>query len=158
MNPADPLAQLHPLREPALVGWWPLAPGWWVLIALAVGLLLAALWWLLQRYRTNAYRRQGRAQLAELYQDYAEHGDSAAFATATNALLKSVALQVFPREQVAACSGQQWLDLLNGSVPGAECFPDDFTAAIYRGDTAGLDAKALNSAAGKWIARHQVPA
>ena len=32
MNPQDPLAALHPLRTPEPIGWWPLAPGWWVLL------------------------------------------------------------------------------------------------------------------------------
>jgi hypothetical protein len=158
MNPADPLTRLHPLREPEMIGWWPPAPGWWLLLAIALVLVLGILVMLWRRYRGNAYRRQARAQLSELYAAYNETGDTAAFAAATNALLKSVALQVFPREQVAACSGPAWLALLNDSVPGAHCFTDDFSAAVYRGDAATLDAAALHAAAGQWIARHRVNA
>ena len=56
MNPAEiPIRDLH-LPEP--VGWWPLAPGWWLLITIAVlgigWLLLRAL----RRYRRGQARRQ----------------------------------------------------------------------------------------------------
>ena len=158
MTPTNPLAQLHPLREPQLIGWWPPAPGWWLLLAITAGLLLVVLLLLWRSYRSNAYRRCGRAQLAGLYADYQRSGDAIAFAVATNALLKSVALKVFPRQQIAACSGPEWLALLNGSIPGGDCFPEDFTAAVYRGDAAAVDAAALNAAAARGIARHRVVA
>ena len=45
MDPTSLLDQLAPLRVPDPVGWWPLAPGWWLVIMLAcVGLLLLARW------------------------------------------------------------------------------------------------------------------
>ena len=49
MNPEDPLSL--PLRDialPAEIGWWPLAPGWWVLVTI-VALALAV--WRIWRWR-----------------------------------------------------------------------------------------------------------
>jgi len=53
MSPAElPLRDIH-LPEP--VGWWPPAPGWWALLALA--LAGAAAWgWLAWRRRTRVRR------------------------------------------------------------------------------------------------------
>ena len=62
MNPQDPLAALHPLREPVAIGWWPPAPGWWLLAGLVLAALLALAWYALRRYRANAYRRQALAR------------------------------------------------------------------------------------------------
>ncbi|NQY04093.1 MAG: DUF4381 family protein [Halieaceae bacterium] len=51
MNPqSDPLAALHPLREPAAIALWPPAPGWWLLALLLMVLLIAAALWLRRRY------------------------------------------------------------------------------------------------------------
>ena len=75
MNPQDPLAALHPLREPLPVGWWPPAPGWWLLAALVLVALLALAWFALRRYRANAYRRQALARLRELATGYQQQAD-----------------------------------------------------------------------------------
>ncbi|MGL4564148.1 MAG: DUF4381 family protein, partial [Halioglobus sp.] len=91
MNPQDPLAQLHPLREPLPIGWWPPAPGWWLLAVLLLVLLVALAWYLLRRYRARTYRRVALAQLARLHAAYRQNGDALQFIAQTNALLKSVA-------------------------------------------------------------------
>ena len=38
------LAQLYDIRDLDPVSWWPLAPGWWVLIVLALFAAAAAYW------------------------------------------------------------------------------------------------------------------
>jgi len=38
MNP-DPLAPLRPLHLPDQIGWWPPAPGWWLLAGVAAVVL-----------------------------------------------------------------------------------------------------------------------
>ena len=73
MNPQDPLANLHPLREPELIGWWPLAPGWWILIVIALLCLGALIYLLIRRSRRNAYRRLALSQLQNLHAKYEEH-------------------------------------------------------------------------------------
>ena len=34
MNPEQLLEQLEPLRAPSTIGFFPLAPGWWLVVAL----------------------------------------------------------------------------------------------------------------------------
>ena len=55
---ANPLDQLRDIHLPEAIGWWPLAPGWWLLIILVcLGLItLARLF--LRRRQASAYRRQ----------------------------------------------------------------------------------------------------
>ena len=66
MNPEMMLSQLAPLREPAAISWWPLAPGWWIVLALSVALLLGLVLWLRKRRLRTAYRRIALATLDEL--------------------------------------------------------------------------------------------
>jgi len=154
---SDPLAQLHPLREPAAIGAWPPAPGWWIL----AGLLLAAigvalfLWW--RHYRRQAYRRQGLARLGELRAAVDASGDTAAYAQGVNALLKAVALQRFPRKDVAAANGEQWLAFLRDSTQEQWDVPAALADAPYRPQP-DIDIQALHRGAAHWIQAHKVPA
>ena len=158
MNPQDPLAQLHPLREPELIGWWPLAPGWWLLLAL-LALALAGLgWYLLRRYRADAYRRQGLRQLAVIFSDYEASQDTRRYLQEVNALLKSVALRSYNRREVASATGTPWVEFLNRSCRGGAGFDNGFARALYSTDPAGLDITALHSSARRWITRHGVTA
>jgi hypothetical protein len=156
VNPADPLAQLHPLREPAAIGWWPPAPGWWLLLALVALLGLLALWLSLKRYRANAYRRQALSQLQRLYEAYREGADKSVFLAQTNALLKAVALQAYPRRAVAASSGEAWFRFLNSQLADTDQFPPEFMLAAYRKDCPEIDAERLNHVARCWIKCHEV--
>ena len=46
MNGQDPLAQLRDIHLPDTGGFWPPAPGWWLLALLSLtALALAVLWW-----------------------------------------------------------------------------------------------------------------
>ena len=156
MNPQDPLANLHPLREPLAVSWWPPAPGWWLLLALGIGCGVALTLFLVRRYRRNRYRRQALQRLAQVRKNYLSDGDAAQFATQTNALLKAVALRAYPRREVAGSSGQQWLAFLRRQGAAAAPFPEQFALGLYRGDFPDTEVTALHAAAQHWIRRHEV--
>ena len=153
---SDPLAKLHPLREPAAVGAWPPAPGWWILafLLLAAAAVALFLWW--RHYRRQAYRRQGLHQLQALRAQLESGGDSAAYAQSVNALLKAVALRAFPQRQVASASGDQWLAFLRDTGGKDWQAPEALADAPYRPEpTVPVDD--LHSAAASWIRQHQVP-
>ena len=132
MNPQDPLAGLHPLREPELIGWWPLAPGWWLLIVLILTAMAVVAFIYYRRYQADTYRRLAEGKLRTLHNTWLGNNDSKAFIAETNALLKSVALRAFPQKEVAAKNGDEWVKFLNQTLSGSvnqERFPDDFAAA-----------------------------
>ncbi len=154
MNPGDPLARLQPLRQPEPIGWWPPAPGWWILGALLAALLAFALYRLWRRHRRNAYRRQALRQLAALRQSAA--GD-AEFVTALNALLKSTALAAYPRRDIAAEHGMRWCSFLNDSLEPAQHFSAAFAEAAYNGGRGVTDREQLAHSAECWIKQHRGP-
>jgi hypothetical protein len=111
MDPEQlPLRDLH---LPAAISWWPLAPGWWVVIALAA----AGLFVLLRRYlRTRARgaaRRYALKQLKELTAEFEQHRDAVAFSRAVSALLRRTMLAYAPRQEVAGLTGDEWLAWLD---------------------------------------------
>jgi hypothetical protein len=154
----DPLAALHPLREPEAITWWPLAAGWWLLAVIAVAALTFLLIFLYRSYRARAYRRTGAVHLSQLYADYEQHRDTTQFVSQGNALLKSVALNAFPADRVAASHGENWMQFLNDSTTGREEFDLAIGTAIYQPKGAQVDAESFHRAAQHWIRHHRVTA
>ncbi|MEH6634487.1 MAG: DUF4381 domain-containing protein [Halioglobus sp.] len=156
MNPQDPLANLHPLREPDLLGWWPMAPGWWLLIVITALCLVMLLAVAVKRYRAKAYRRQAVTQLQVLRETYLADQDASQYIAAANALLKSVALRSYPRREIAASSGEQWLQFLNSSTKNTGEFDAGFVTAAYKKDCPAMDMERLHQSAQTWIKQHKV--
>ena len=90
MNPQDiPLRGLH---LPDAIGWWPLAPGWWALIAVAlVAAILLVRAWRAHRLHSAA-RRKALRQLEECRSAYAFHGDPVVLGAEVSELLRRAML------------------------------------------------------------------
>lgn len=146
--PATSLDRLHDLVLPPVVPWWPLAPGWYVVIAL---LLVAATWMALRvwkHWQSNAYRREAARELASLE-------SSAAIAE----LLRRTALAIAPRSEIAEMTGASWLDWLAHQC--SETMPDtvrtQLTAGVYGRAVASNELSTLRNYAARWIALHHSP-
>ncbi len=111
MSPEQiPLRDLH---LPEAISWWPLAPGWWVVIGIAlvgIGFLIRA--WLRTRAHSAA-RRYALRQLDAIVQQYDEHKDPIAFGAKLSELLRRTMLAYAPRLDVAGLTGDEWLRWLD---------------------------------------------
>lgn len=115
MNPEE--IPLRELQLPELTGWWPLAPGWWVLIAIAVLGLLWLLYRAVRRFKANAPRRLALRQL-DLIQGNFERGENAVLVgRSLSSLLRRAMLAYAPRSEVAGLSGEAWLRWLDYGLP-----------------------------------------
>ena len=87
--PAGPdLRDIHLPPEPS---WWPLAPGWWVLVVLLLAALLLGAW-LWRRHRRVLWRReQVLLELDALAHRHQRDGDQSALANGLHQLLRRVA-------------------------------------------------------------------
>ena len=148
MNPEMMLSQLAPLREPAAIGWWPLAPGWWIVLALSVALLAGLVLWLRKRRLQTAYRRIALKALDELRSREARQDE-------LNWLLKAAALRAYPQEQVAWLHGTAWQQFLASSCP--KVASDAFTEldTLYQREPSPVSGQ-LFDAAEHWIRQHEV--
>ena len=117
MDPTQlPLRGLH---LPEAIGWWPLAPGWWYLIFVAVGLTLGMLVRFLERRQIDGPRRFALRELAAYEADYVQHQNAVVLAKQVSELLRRVMLAYAPRDAVAGLTGAAWLQWLDKglSVP-----------------------------------------
>ncbi len=111
MDPtAIPIRDLH---LPAAIGWWPLAPGWWVVIAMAaVGLAFLIRKWL-RTYSRGSARRHALRQLDLYSRDYLSHLNGVLIGTQLSELLRRTMLAYSPRADVAGLTGEAWLNWLD---------------------------------------------
>ena len=105
-----------PLREihlPESVGWWPPAPGWWLLPVL-LALAFAAAWYGGHLYRRRKYSavNMARRELAEIRSRYAADRDAGRCVRSVSGLLRRVSISVFPRAESAGLTGADWLAFL----------------------------------------------
>ena len=111
---AIPLRDLH---LPEATGFWPLAPGWWLVIGIVLVLFAIWSWQLWMAYRDGALRRHALRQLDRLYAAYRQHGNAIAFGNEASELLRRTMLAYAPRRDVAGLTGQAWLDWLDDDLP-----------------------------------------
>ena len=112
--PATPLP-LRDIHLPEAVSWWPPAPGWWILLALAGTLLLLGWRWR-KHLRNTRLRRAGLRRLNRMHAEYQRTGDLQRLAQQLSALLRRIALSRFPRHEVAALTGDDWLAFLDDAL------------------------------------------
>lgn len=114
--PEAPLP-LRDLHLPGEVGWWPLAPGWWFLIVVAVAIASWAAWRGIRHWRHNAARRHALKLLNRYESEYLEHRDVVRLGKQVSELLRRGMLAYAPRAEVAGLTGEAWLEWLDRDLP-----------------------------------------
>ena len=117
INPQD-LSQLHDIHLPAPIGWWPLAPGWYLLAALTVLIGFSLFFMIHRAYSNGRAKRQALRELAQFEQQYQQDTNSQLASARLSELLKRVALAYYPRTQVAGLRGEAWIAFLNSTGKG----------------------------------------
>jgi len=121
--------QLRDVQLPADISWWPLAFGWWIIIAvILVGII--ALWVRLRnKYRQNRYRKLAISELEYTFALWQENQNTAGYLQSANNILKRCIVHIESahwanKRSYASLSGQRWLDVLhtlNQTPLSAQC-------------------------------------
>ena len=162
---ASALATLHDIVLPPAVSWWPLAPGWYVVIGLALLALIPLARHAARRHRARAYRREALREIDALQRRAATGAASADALAEVAALLRRVALHAAPRAEVAALAGQDWVEHLArmAGAPLAPAVADALLRAPYarrhgEGDAGAEVIAAAFATARRCVARHRAAA
>jgi hypothetical protein len=120
---------LRDIHLPPPVGWWPPAPGWWLAPLLAIALILV-LWIVWRRLIRNPFRKEVRRELAaiEASDDLAPQEKIGR----VSILLRRACLTLYPRQEVAGLTGQDWLERLD-CVLGGRQFRDGPGRCLIQG-------------------------
>ena len=120
MAKTDPLAQLKDIHLPEPISWWPLAPGWYVLLAFIICVTLGIVLYITKRQR-HALPKKHALKLLNTYKNqYQQNSNAPLISSQIAELLKRVALVYYPRAQVASMTGDDWLAFLNHTAKGVD--------------------------------------
>ncbi|WGL17281.1 DUF4381 domain-containing protein [Microbulbifer bruguierae] len=149
------LNQLKDIQEPAPIGWWPPAPGWWITAGIVISLVVAAAL-VIMRLRQIQHRKLYRTEGARLVNAV----DTAAprAVEEINTLLKRVAVVTFGRRRCAALTGRGWVDFLQetGQQPMPDTAARALTESLYTSlSPAESDVTALQQYAVEWVRSHR---
>lgn len=122
MDSANPLSQLADIHLPEPVGFWPPAPGWWILFFL----LCALLYWAARRYYANWKLQRARSfamrELDKCLETFRAASRNIApdgvaslklnLVSDINAVLRRVAMKNFGNENFASLGGAAWIAFL----------------------------------------------
>lgn len=148
-----------PLRDihlPDAVSWWPLGLGWWALLALAVFVLLVAVWWrskTASRRRRKRLVREARSELSRLDADYAVEDDATTLLRRISALIRRVGMTLDRRQSVAGLCAEEWGEWLRRSDVGNNLSEDALQLLVrgpYRRVPDG-DVASLIGDIGRWL-------
>ncbi|MEM7027138.1 MAG: DUF4381 domain-containing protein [Pseudomonadota bacterium] len=123
MTNVDDPASL-PLRDihlPDTVNWWPLAPGWWILLVLLTILFGFIYWWLYKRQKpTRAVIDIANEDFKQIKVAFTQHNNKSILAKDISEFIRRVCLSLFTRTDTASLTGDDWLAFLDQQMEQAE--------------------------------------
>lgn len=106
---SDLLNRMHDIVPAPPVSWWPPAPGWWVVLVVALVIAGVALWF----RRAPDWRAEALRELDKIEAEFRTSGDVTHGVAQISLLLRRVALVCRPRKVVASLTGDDWLRFLD---------------------------------------------
>ncbi|MDX1557128.1 MAG: DUF4381 domain-containing protein [Xanthomonadales bacterium] len=121
-DPANALAEvlkerlqdIHAVAEPS---WWPPAPGWWVLAAIALAAVVLGGVRLYRHLKVQLRRRRLLRELEQLEATFNPITRPADYLSAVNRLFRAIALRAFPGTGCARLEGQAWVAFIRSRLP-----------------------------------------
>ncbi|WP_018624272.1 DUF4381 domain-containing protein [Kangiella aquimarina] len=104
---AQLLEQLRDIHLPEGVSWWPLAIGWWIVIAIIITVIV-----LLIAKAIVSKRRQRFARYALIELDQVKRNADKDWLMQTHHIMRRASLCYFPKSQVAVMDNKHWVILL----------------------------------------------
>ena len=114
MNPQqqDPLAQLRDIHLAGEPSWWPLAPGWWIVIVLSLLALYFSWKWYVKAKTRRLPAKITLQKLESVFHQWQADNDDRQYLTQANTTIKQFCMHLFGRQQIASLHSDNWLDFL----------------------------------------------
>ncbi len=139
MTKEELLSQLKDIHLPFPISWWPLAPGWYILLGLTLIIVLLVILFAYRARKKKNFIKHLQAELTNIYQAHKDNAHE--YAQRLSPLLKRIALIRFSHRKVKHLHSQAWEAFLN-THSKSETFAQ-LTAASY-GPNVELDTKTLH--------------
>ncbi len=118
MQNTAPALELRDIHLPVEPGFWPLAPGWWLLIIVAVLMCYLMVRVFLKLRKTRQLNELMQNELNIINTAYENHQNKHQLASDISQLLKRFVMYVLKDNDAAALTGEKWITYLNEQVGG----------------------------------------
>jgi len=147
-----PIKDIH---LPELIGHWPPAIGWWLLLV-ALIMLVVLSWWAVKQITQKTPIKQAKQLLGDIERD---HDDDLHTLQQLSCWLRRVSISVSPRHDSAGLTGDAWLHYLDKDLddsPFTQGVGRHIIDAPFRQTTPdNVDMAALISLCKTWLARQK---
>lgn len=141
----QPALNLRDIHLPDPISWWPVAPGWWMILA---SLLLVIIVIFISRniYIKKQLNRDIRTELEQIKQQYQLTENKSQLAKSLSILLRRANISYYPKTDIAGLIGSEWLTYLDNTSSSSSAnnrFQSDtgkvLLSAPYLPDNASMD-------------------
>lgn len=113
VNIDQELNALADIHLPDQISWWPPAPGWWIVLILAIFIGYFSIRYINKKRRQNKFRKQAVVKLQQLNRFWQKQQNLIATASRLSALMRRIAMaNTNPgtqRSDIASLTDKQWL-------------------------------------------------
>jgi len=154
------LSQLKDIHLPEAITDWPIAYGWWLLLAFIIISVLTGLYFWQIKRKQEASKNSALQLLDRQYAQFKANDDALLFLQQSNQILKRFCLQKHPH--AASLSGSSWVNFLTARLPKENhkaLFNDSLKQAIGQGlyqQACQFDVHNLYQACSIWL-KHNKP-
>jgi len=161
MNEAQQKLLLEQLRDIHLsepISWWPLAIGWWFVIALLFALLSFSIYQLVRYVHRNRYRKQANHELEQCYRQWSLDQHAGNYISSANEILRRSVQHLTGDSMLVSQSGEQWLTTLANFAkePLSENSRYALSQACYQADPQ-VNIGELHKQLCQWLKNHKRP-
>ncbi len=136
---------LRDIHLPEAISWWPIAPGWWIILAVTI-LIITAIFIARKIYLKKQLARDIHTELDDIKQQYKQTENKSQLAKSLSILLRRANISYYPKTDKAGLIGSEWLTYLDSTMAAASTdkkFQSDIgkvlLSAPYLPDGANLD-------------------
>jgi len=103
---------LRDIHLPDAISWWPIAPGWWFVLASLI-LIPIAFFIIKNMYARKQLKRDVRSELDIIKQQFQSMQNKSQLAKSLSILLRRASMSYYPKTNIAGLTGNDWLSYLD---------------------------------------------
>ncbi len=112
LNPQ--ILNLRDIHLPEPISWWPMAPGWWMIFA-SILLIIIVVFISRKIYISKQLKRDIKHELENIKQQFQQTQNKSQLAKSLSILLRRASISYYPKADIAGLTGNDWLSYLDDS-------------------------------------------
>ena len=134
MDKTAPTLELRDIHLPMDPSFWPFAPGWWILIVIALILAYFLFKKITKIRKAKHINNLMQQELSAVRESYDNHKNKHQLAVDVSTLLNRFVIHVLKDSNASSLTGESWITYLNSRVQGNvfDGFRSELTKAQYQ--------------------------